>query len=145
MATANEIIHEIETAYSAYANAFNVQDMKSVVRYVAAPYIMMIGANPPMQAPTPEAVAKQFDGALADMLKRGWMRSDFKIVRVWPLSDNHALLMSDIIRYKADKSVLESGRYIYFFQRAQPTWRITGVTDVAPPMLGPDAVPRTYG
>ena len=104
------IVHDVETCYTAYAEAFNHQDMAAVVRYIAAPYAMVIGANPPMFAPTPEAVRKQFDGALAGMKARGWVRSDFKIVHTWLLSKDHALLMSDIVRYKADKSVLEKGR-----------------------------------
>jgi hypothetical protein len=116
-----------------------------VVRYISAPYAMVIGANAPMFTPTPEAVRKQFDGALAGMKARGWVRSDFKIVHTWLLSNDHALLMSDIIRYKADKSVLETGRYIYSIRRADPSWQITGVTDVGADFTGPGDYPRTFG
>jgi hypothetical protein len=136
------MIHDIETAYAAYSAAFNEQNIAGVVRYITAPYVMTIGGNPPMVAPTDEAVRKQFDGALAGMLGRGWSHSTFKIVHVWPMSDNHALLMSDIVRYKADKSVLETGRYLYSMRRAGPSWQITGVTDIAPPYTGPGDTPR---
>jgi ketosteroid isomerase-like protein len=139
------IVHDVETSYQAYAEAFNHEDMATVVRYISAPYAMVIGANAPMFTPTPEAVRKQFDGALAGMKARGWVRSDFKIVHTWLLSNDNALLMSDIIRYKADKSVLETGRYIYSIRRADPSWQITGVTDVGADFTGPGDYPRTFG
>jgi ketosteroid isomerase-like protein len=137
------IVHDAETCYAAYAEAFNHEDMATVVHYIAAPYAMVIGANAPMFAATPEAVRKQFDGALAGMKARGWVRSDFKIVHTWLLSKDHALLMSDIVRYKADKSVLEKGRYIYSVRRAEPSWQITAVTNVDPDFTGPGDYPRT--
>jgi hypothetical protein len=145
MADDQMLIHEAETCYTAYAEAFNHEDMAAVVRYISAPYAMVIGANAPMFAPTPEAVRKQFDGALAGMKARGWVRSDFKIVHTWLLSKDHALLMSDIVRFKADKSVLEKGRYIYSIRRAEPVWQITGVTDVGEAFTGPGDYPRTWG
>jgi hypothetical protein len=116
--------------------------MAGVCRYIAAPYVMVIGARPTMIAETPEKIRAQFDGALAGMIRRGWQRSDFKIVHVSPLSNDHALLLSDIVRYKADGSVLETGRYCYSIHRAEPNWQITGVTDVEPPFRGPGDVPR---
>ena len=137
------IVHEIETAYAAYAGAFNQGDIATVVRYIAAPYVMTIGNRDVMTAPTDEAVRHQFDGALAGMKGRGWVKSDFKVVHIWPLSDNHALLMTDIIRYKADGSELEKGRYIYQVRRGGQSWQITGVTDVAPPYTGPGEFPRS--
>ena len=51
-------------------------------------------------------------------------------MRVWPLSNDHALLMTDITRFKTDGSVLETGRYCYMLRRAAPSWQITGVTGV---------------
>ena len=143
MADTPTIIHEVETAYEAYANAFNQGDIATVVRYLAAPYIMTIGNRDVMIAASDEAVRHQFDGALAGMKQRGWVRSGFKVVHVFPLSDNHALLMTDIVRYKADGSVLEKGRYIYQVRRGGQSWQITGVTDVEPPYTGPGDTPRT--
>jgi len=142
MSDAATVSHEAETAYTAYANYFNMRDIEGVCRYIAAPYVMLIGAHPTMIAETAEAVRKQFDSALAGMLGRGWVRSDFKVVNVTPLSNDHALLLSDIIRYKGDGAVLESGRYCYTIHRADPNWQITGVTDVAAPFTGPGDVPR---
>ena len=139
------LVHEAETCYTAYAEAFNHEDIATVVRYISAPYAMVIGANAPMFSPTPESVRKQFDGALADMKRRGWVRSDFKVVHTWLLSKDHALLMSDIVRYKADKSVLEKGRYIYSIRRAEPVWQITGVTNVDPGFTGPGDYPPSFG
>jgi ketosteroid isomerase-like protein len=143
MADTASIVHEVETAYSAYAGAFNHEDIATVVRYVASPYVMTIGAHDVMTAPTDEAVRHQFDGALAGMKARGWVKSDFQVVQIWPLSDNHALLMTDIVRFKADGSVLEKGRYIYQVRRGGQSWQITGVTDVEPPYAGPGDHPRT--
>src|SRR3569833_2810450 len=94
------LIGKAEACYTGYAEAFNREDMATVCRYIASPYVMVIGDRVPMTAPTDEAVRKQFDGALADMKRRGWVRSDFKIVHTWMLSKDHALLMSDIVRYK---------------------------------------------
>jgi hypothetical protein len=143
MTDAATVIHEAETAYTAYANSFNARDMAGVCRYIAAPYVMVIGARPTMIAETPEKIRVQFDGAVADMIRRGWARSDFKIVHTCPLSNDHALLVSDVIRYKADGSVMETGRYCYSIHRADPMWQITGVTDVEPPYLGPGDVARS--
>jgi hypothetical protein len=136
------IIHEIETAYAAYAGSFNDQNIDGVVRYISAPYVMTIGASPPMVADSPEHVRGLFEKSLAGMKGRGWAKSDFNTVHIWPLSNDHALLMTDIIRYKADGSVLEKGRYIYSVRRADPSWSITGVTDVAAPFSGPGNFPR---
>lgn len=138
------LIHEAETCYTAYAEAFNHEDMAAVVRYISAPYLMVIGARAPTIADTPEHVRTMFDGSLADMKRRGWVRSDFKIVHTWLLSQDHALLMSDIVRYKADKSVLEKGRYIYSVRRAEPVWQITGVTDVGAAFTGPGNYPPSF-
>ena len=138
------MIHEIETAYNAYGNAFNVHDMATVVKYIAAPYIQTIGGNPPGMAHTAEDVKKQFDGSLEYMTKRGWDRSDANIVRIWPLGDNHAFLLADVIRYRTDKSILETGRYLYWVRRAGQSWQLTGVTDVAPPLVGPGDFPRNF-
>jgi len=142
MSDAETVSHEAETAYTSYANHFNAKDMAGVCRYIAAPYVMIIGAHPTMISHTEEDVRKQFDGALAGMVSRGWVRSDFKVVNVTPLSKDHALLVSDIIRYKADGSVLETGRYCYSIHRAEPNWQITGVTDVEAPFTGPGNAPR---
>jgi hypothetical protein len=142
MAGAAEIIHEVETAYQTYAAAFNHGDMDRVVQYVSAPYLMTIGGNAPMIAPTEAARDQLFHRQLDSLKSRGWSKSDFKIVRVWPLSNDHALLMTDITRFKTDGSVMETGRYCYMLRRAAPSWQITGVTDVAPPFLGPGDFPR---
>jgi hypothetical protein len=131
------IVHEIETSYAAYAGAFNDQNIDGVVRYISAPYVMTIGANAPMVADSAEHVRIMFEKSLAGMKGRGWARSDFKTVHIWPLSNDHALLMTDITRYKTDGSVLEKGRYIYSIRRVDPSWQITGVTDVAAPFTGP--------
>ncbi len=137
------IVHDVETMYAAYAGAFNHEDIAGVVRYVAAPYVMTIGNRPLMVAASDEAVRHLFDQSLAGMKARGWARSDFKTVHIWPLSQDHALLMTDIVRFKADGSVLEQGRYIYSVHRADPVWQITGVTDVEPPFPGPGDFPRS--
>ena len=76
------------------------------------------------------------------MKSRCWVRSDYKIVGIGPLSDNHALLMSDIQRFKADASNLEGGLYVYSFRRGASSWQMCGVTDVQAPFLGPGDVPR---
>lgn len=143
MTDAATVIHEAETAYTAYANYFNARDMAGVCRYIAAPYVMTIGARPTMIAETAEKIRAQFDGAVADMIRRGWKRSDFRIVHVCPLSNDHALLVSDVVRYREDGTVLETGRYCYAIHRAEPMWQITGVTNIEPPYLGPGDVPRT--
>jgi hypothetical protein len=96
-----------------------------------------------MVAATADDVRRLFDGNLARMKAHGWARSDYKIVRIWPLSEGHALLMTDITRFKTDGSVFETGRYCYAVRKAEPVWQITGVTDVAPPFTGPGDFPRS--
>lgn len=143
MADTSTITHEIETSYAAYSGAFNHEDIASVVRYIAAPYIMTIGGNVPMVAPDAEAVRRMFDQNLARMKGIGWAKSDYKIVHIWPLSTDHALLVTDIVRWKADGTMLEKGRYCYSLRRADPIWQITGVTDIREPFTGPGDFPRT--
>jgi hypothetical protein len=146
MASAAEIIHEIETSYTAYNDAFLREDIPGVVRYITAPYVMNIGGNPPRISQTPEDVLANFNASLAGMKKGGWKRSDTKIVKIWPFSDNHALLMADIVRHKTDGSILNKGRYCYSMRRAGDIWQICAVTDVADAFAGPGAgdIPRLY-
>lgn len=146
MASAAEIIHEIETSYTAYNAAFLRGDIPDVVRYITAPYVMNIGGNPPRISQTREDVLANFNGSLAGMKKSGWQRSDTKIVKIWPFSDNHALLMADVVRYKTDGSILNKGRYCYSMRRDSELWQICAVTDVAEAFAGPGAgdIPRLY-
>ena len=143
MASAAEIIHEIETSYTAYNAAFLREDIPGVVRYITAPYVMNIGGNVPRISATPADVLQNFTDSLAGMKKSGWVRSDTKIVKIWPFSDNHGQLMADVVRYKADGSMLNKGRYCYSLRRAGPLWQICAVTDIAPPFTGPGDIPRT--
>jgi len=142
MADQATIAHEVETSYTAYSDAFNRREMDVVVRYISAPYVMTIGGNVPLVTDTADQVRAQFDKSLAGMLGRGWARSDSKVTKVWALSPDHALLMADITRFKADGSILEKGRYLYSLRRGGPSWQITGVTDIAPPFTGPGDLPR---
>jgi ketosteroid isomerase-like protein len=131
------IVHQVETAYAAYAAAFNDADMETVVRHIAVPYAMIIGGAPPHVADSAEAVRALFDQSLAGMKARGWERSDFHVLRVWPLGPDQALILVDIDRWKAGKALLDTGRYCYTLRRADPNWQITSVFDVAPPFTGP--------
>jgi hypothetical protein len=142
MEGAADIVHQVETMYAAYSGSFNHGDIPGVVRYVSAPYAMTIGGNPPIVSQSPENVLHLFEQSLAGMKARGWARSEFRIVHVWPLGAAHALLLTDITRLRADGSVLETGRYLYSARAAEPAWQITGVTDVAPPFPGPGDYPR---
>ena len=146
MADAAAIIHEIETSYTAYNAAFLREDIPGVVRYVTAPYVMNIGGNPPRISQTPEDVLQNFNASLAGMKKSGWQRSDTKIVKIWPFSDNHGLLMADIVRYKTDGTILNKGRYCYSMRRAGELWQICAVTDVGEAFAGPGAgdIARLY-
>jgi hypothetical protein len=136
------IAHEVETSYQAYSNAFNQREMETVLRYVAAPYVLTIGGNAPWVTETPEQVSALFDKNLQTMLGRGRARSDSKVRKVGALSEDHVLLLSDIIRFKTDGSVLEKGRYLYSLRRGGQSWQITGVTDIAPPFTGPGDLAR---
>ena len=136
------IIHEVETSYEAYSDAFNRRDIDTVLRYVSAPYVLTIGGNVPWVTDTPEKVNALFNKNLETMLGRGWARSDSKVRKVWPLSEDHVLLLSDITRFKTDGTVLEKGRYLYSLRRSGSSWQITGVTDIAPPFEGPGDLPR---
>jgi hypothetical protein len=132
----------VETSYEAYSDAFNRRDMATVLRYVSAPYVLTIGGNVPWVTDTPEKVSALFGKNLETMLGRGWARSDSKVKKVWALSEDHVLLLSDITRFKTDGTVLEKGRYLYSLRRGGPSWQITGVADIAPPFAGPGDLPR---
>jgi hypothetical protein len=128
--------------YAAYTEFFNRQDIQGVTRYVGAPYVMTIGGDPPVVVMTVDAIKTLFEQLLAGIKARGWVRSAFEIIRIWPMSSGHALLLTDITRYRADGSVLETGRYLYAARAAVPAWLITSVTDISPPFAGPGDFPR---
>jgi hypothetical protein len=96
----------------------------------------------PRVSETAQQVSALFEKNLQTMLGRGWERSDSKVRQVWALSEDHALLLSDITRFKTDGTVLEKGRYLYSLRRGGPSWQITGVTDIAPPFTGPGDLMR---
>ena len=91
-------------------------------------------------------IEKDVNASLAGMKKSGWQRSDTKIVKIWPFSNNHGLLMADIVRYKTDGTILNKGRYCYSMRRAGELWQICAVTDVGEAFAGPGAgdIARLY-
>jgi hypothetical protein len=136
-ADANAVIHEVETMYAAYSGAFNDGDMATVLDHISAPYVMLIGGDQPLVFETAAEVERLFDRLLTGLKARGWARSAATIAQVWPLSDRHAIFLTDVARYRADGSQLDAGRYLYWARGGERNWQITGVTDVVLPYLGP--------
>jgi hypothetical protein len=74
--------------------------------------------------------------------QRGWARSEVVHIKAWALTDDLGMIVPDIIRCKADNSVLDQMRGIYMTRRAGNSWRFIVLAEIEPPHLGPGDIPR---
>jgi hypothetical protein len=79
---------------------------------------------------------------LTDLKERGRIRSELDQLRIWRLAEDLAMLLGYVTRYKADGSVLERVRGWYTVRRDAKNWKIVTLSEVSPPFLGPDDLPR---
>jgi NTF2-like protein (DUF6841) len=142
MATASEIVSELESFYKGYIDSFNREDIDMYTQTFAFPYAAVTGAKG-LAICSSESDHQRFYTNISINLKgRGWARSATDQIKVWPYTENLAMIMADVTRYRADNSVIEKVRATYTLRRDGKAWKIVTLSEVAPPFLGPGAVPR---
>ena len=142
MATSQEITREVEQFYRSYMEVFNRQDIDRYSLYVDLPYALISGDGG-LVVCTTEAEHKRLSAQIfADLKARGWARSDIDRVRISLFAENHALIVSDITRRRADGSVLQKNRFCYTARHNGNSWKMIAYSPVADGFLGPGNFPR---
>ncbi|MGA2412276.1 MAG: hypothetical protein ABSG46_18070 [Candidatus Binataceae bacterium] len=142
MASADEIASELDSFYKGYIDSFNREDIDMYTQTFAFPYAVVTGAKG-LGICKDESDHQRFYSNISINLKeRGWARSVVDQFKAWPYSENLAMIMADVTRYRADNSVIEKVRATYTLRRDGKNWKIVTLSEVAPPFLGPGAVPR---
>jgi len=142
MPNAEEIIHEVESFYRGYIDAFNREDIDQFTDAFAFPYAWITGEGG-ISTCANESDHQCWLGRIMGTLKeRGWNRSAIDRMRAWPMAENLAMVMADYTRYKGDDTVLENGRACYTVRRDGKKWKIVALAEVKPPYRGPGDIPR---
>jgi len=135
------IAAEVEAFYRAYISAFNREDIAHWARSFAYPYAFVSGRG--LAICRSEADHRVLASpAFAELKSSGWSHSEIGFLKVWPIGNNHAMVLSDLTRYKKDGSLLESGRFCYTVRLDGHEWKIVTMFTVAEPFLGPGDFPR---
>ncbi len=136
------IVREVEAFYHRYINAFNEGDIERYADCFSIPYAFLRGTG--MAICHDETEMKELClQTLKGLRLRGWHRSVVRDLQVWPLEDDHVMVMADVARLKADGSVLEHGRFCYTVRYDGRNWRILTIFPVAEPYQGPGCPPRS--
>jgi len=142
MSNTREIVRDVETFYRAYLDAFNRQDHSGYARFMDLPYALISGEGGLVVCATEPEHQRLAAQLYADLKARGWARSDVDRVRISLFAENHALIVSDITRRRADGSVLQKNRFCYTARHNGHTWRMIAYLPVADGFLGPGNFPR---
>jgi ketosteroid isomerase-like protein len=129
--TAN-VEREVRAAVRAYYQLFSSRDTKAVAeRIFHVPWILLDpdGATVFSSA---EETQKLFEGSLAQVLPRGWERSDFPSPSVCVLSLGSATASGTFYRYRKDGSVLSEHGVTYVFGKTPDGWRILSLASHPP-------------
>jgi hypothetical protein len=141
MASSEEIARELESFYRHYIDVFNREDAGFFACF-AHPYAMVSGERGLAPVANDEANRKNFGLTMTTLKKSGWVRSGIDSIKAWAMGDNLGMILSNVTRYKADNSVLETIRACYMVRREGTAWQIMTISEVKPPFLGPGDIPR---
>jgi len=137
MSDVNTIVREVEAFYRVFIDGFNREDTDMYLRLFCYPNALLSGEQG-MTINAKESDQQRFyQEVMASIQGRGWERTGVDRLQAWPLADNLAMLVADIVRYKKDDSVLERGRYCYTLRKDGNVWKILTLTEVKPPFPGP--------
>jgi len=137
MSDVNTIVREVEAFYRAFIDGFNREDTDMYLRLFCYPNALLSGEQG-MTINAKESFQQRFyQELMASIQGLGWERTGVDRLQAWPLADNLAMLVADIVRYKKDDSVLERGRYCYTLRKDGNVWKILTLTEVKPPFPGP--------
>lgn len=142
MSNTQEIARDVETFYRAYMDAFNHQDVGGYSRFMDLPYALISGEGGVVVCATESEHQRLATQIYADLKARGWVRSDIDRVRVSLFAQNHALIVSDITRRRADGSILQKNRFCYTARHDGRAWKMIVYSPVADGFLGPGNFPR---
>ncbi len=142
MDTAQEIEGELERFYRDYIDLFNRELVESFLEYFARPYMAISGEHGLTVIANDAGHVNDFRRIMSGLKRRGWVRSDIVCIKAWALDPNLGMILADVTRRKADNSVLEDIRACYMVRRDGQSWKITTITEVKPPFLGPGDIPR---
>lgn len=141
MPSAQEIAKEVEGFYRSFMDAFNRQDIVRQSKFVDLPYVLMSGDGG-VVCSTASEHQRLSTQIFSDLKARGWARSDIERVRVFLFAQNHALIVSDITRRRADGSVLQRNRFCYTARHDGNSWKMIAYSPAAEGFLGPGNFPR---
>jgi hypothetical protein len=142
MPSATEIASELEAFYKGYIDSFNREDIDAMTEGFAFPWAWVSGDRGLDVCNNEANNRRLFGEIIGDVKARGWVRSGIDRFAAWALADNLGMLLADYTRYKADGSVLESGRACYTLRRDGKSWKMVAIAEVKPPFLGPGNLPR---
>lgn len=142
MSNTQEIAREVEHFYRSYMDVFNQQDIGRASKFVDLPYALISGDGGVVVCATESDHQRLATQIYADLKARGWARSDIDRVRVSLFAQNHALIVADITRRRADGSVLQKNRFCYSARHDGHTWKMIVYSPVADGFLGPGNFPR---
>ena len=139
--TSQEIERSLEAFYRDYIDHFNRDSIENFLQYFAPSYIMISGERGASVVANDANHVNTFRRIMDGLRQRGWVRSDIVGIKCWAVDQNLGMVLSDVIRVKADNSVLESIRACYYVRRDNGAWKITTLSEVKPPYLGPGDIP----
>ena len=138
----NEIERSLESFYRDYIVRFNAADVERFLEYFTRPYVSISGERGVRIVANDPGHVRGFRRVMDGLKERGWVRSEIVAIKAWALDDNLGMILSDVVRVRADNSVLEEVRACYLVRRENHAWRIATISEVRPPHLGPGNVPR---
>jgi ketosteroid isomerase-like protein len=125
------IVKDMNAAMEAYMAAYSNHDVQRIREHVTSKFLVL-GPNP-AEFTSEDDYAR----AIGGLKKSGWDRSHVEILESHPLSEDHGLMVVNVLRFTGDGSELNKSRLIYFAQRVDDVWRISGSIPVSPPFTGP--------
>jgi ketosteroid isomerase-like protein len=141
MISVEQIRKELEAFYVSYAAAFNSKDVTTISECFACPCALITGEGL-NQCATERDVQRLLEEFLAGLKERGWTRSEMGQLKIWPMSEDLAMVVVDATRHKADGAILEPVRSCYIVRRDANHWKIVTIAEVNPMFLGPGDLPR---
>lgn len=142
MEPSREIERGLEAFYRDYIDVFNTAEVERFLKYFANPYVSISGERGVRVVANDARHASDFAKIMQALKGRGWMRSDIVGIRAWALDEKLGMIVSDVVRVKADGSILEEIRACYLVRRDDAGWKIATISEIKPPHLGPGDIPR---
>jgi hypothetical protein len=138
----NDLERGLEIFYRDYIDVFNTAEVERFLTYFANPYVSISGDRGTRVVANDAKHASDFARIMQALKARGWVRSDIVGIKAWALDEKLGMIVSDVVRVKADGSILEEIRACYIVRREDAGWKIATISEIKPPHLGPGDLPR---